>query len=248
MKYTIAKLASAAGVSVRALHYYDEIGLLVPAGHDGNNGYRYYGETELLRLQQIMFFRELEFPLAKIKEIMDSPTFSNLDALIEHREVLLSQKKRTSKLLKTIDLTISSLKKGQSMTTTDLYDGFDKAKIEEYQKEAAERWGNTEAYKQSVSRVTKMGKAGLAKVIAEGRKIELELAKHIGEPVDGEEAQKLAARHRKHISYFYDVSDEMYRGLAEMYVTDPRFTKHYDDVTPGLAQFLHDAIVFSLEK
>jgi DNA-binding transcriptional MerR regulator len=248
MKYTIAKLASAAGVSVRTLHYYDEIGLLVPAGHDGDNGYRYYGEAELLRLQQIMFFRELEFPLAKIKEIMGSPSFSNLDALVEHRQVLLSQKNRLNKLIKTIDLTINSLKKGQSMTANDLYEGFDKAQMEEYQQEAQERWGDTDAYKQSVARVAKMGKVGLAKVVAEGKEIEVELAKYISEPVESKNVQEIVARHRKHISNFYDVSDEMYRGLAEMYIADPRFTKHYDDVVPGLTQFLHDAIVFSLEK
>jgi DNA-binding transcriptional MerR regulator len=248
MKYTIAKLASAAGVSVRTLHYYDEIGLLVPASFGDDNGYRYYNENELLRLQQIMFFRELEFPLAKIKEIMSSPDFSSLEALENHRQILLSQKNRLGKLIKTIDITITNIKKGKSMTTNDLYNGFDKAKMEEYQKEAEERWGNTEAYKQSVARVAKMGKAGLAKVAAEGKEIEQELARHVGESVDTVIVQELIARHRKQISNFYDVSDEMYRGLAEMYMSDPRFTKHYDDVRPGLAQFVYDAIMYSLKK
>lgn len=248
MKYTIAKLAKSAGVSVRTLHYYDEIGLLNPAGHSDDNNYRYYTQAELLRLQQIMFFRELEFPLAKIKEIMDSPKFSNLEALEDHRQVLLSQKQRVGKLLKTIDLTINNIKKGQSMTTTDLYDGFDKAKMEEYQQEAQTRWGNTDAYKQSTARVAKMGKAGLAKVVAEGKEIEVELAKHIGEPIGSSVVQSLIARHRAQISNFYDVGDEMYQGLAEMYLADSRFTKHYDDVAPGLAQFVHDAIIYSVKK
>lgn len=248
MKYSIAKLAKSAGVSVRTLHYYDEINLLTPAGHGDDNNYRYYTQAELLRLQQIMFFRELEFPLAKIKEIMDSPKFSNLEALKDHRQVLLSQKQRVSKLLKTIDLTINNIKQGQSMTTNDLYDGFDKAKMEEYQQEAQIRWGNTDAYRQSTARVAKMGKAGLAKVVAEGREIEVELAKHITEPIDSSVVQSLVSRHRQQISNFYDVSDQIYGSLAEMYITDPRFTKHYNDVALGLAQFVHDAIIYSLKK
>ncbi len=247
MKYTIAKLASAAGVSVRTLHYYDEIDLLRPAEYGEDNGYRYYGEEELLTLQQIMFFSELDFPLAKIKEIISSPNFSNIEALESHRQVLLSQQTRLTKLIKTIDLTINSLKKGETMTANDLYGGFTKQQMAEYQKEAGERWGNTEAYKESVRNVKKMGKDGLKKVIAEGKKIEIELGRHVGESVGSEIVQKLIARHRAQIGNFYQVSDEIYRGLAEMYLSDTRFYAHYEEVTPGLAQFLHDAIIASLE-
>jgi len=119
--------------------------------------------------------------------------------------------------------------------------------IAAYQVEAKEKWGNTEAYKQSTARVKQMGEAGLAKVVAEGKAIEQELAQHIGESITSPVVQDLVARHREQISNFYEVSDEIYSGLADMYITDPRFTKHYEDVSSGLAQFLHDAILASLK-
>lgn len=247
MKYTIKKLASAAGVSVRTLHYYDDIDLLKPS-EVGDNNYRYYGESELLRLQQILFFRELEFPLEKIKLALDSPSFNNLEALRSHRLVLLKQKNRLSDLIKTIDRTITNLQKGASMTTNDLYGGFTKQQMEEYQAEAETRWGNTDAYKESVSRVKQMGKAGLQKVMEEGMHIELEMAELIGESVNSKAVQDLVIRHRAQIGKFYTVTDQIYRGLAEMYVADPRFAKHYDDVKPGLAKFLSDAMLASLNK
>lgn len=245
MKYTIAKLASAAGVSVRTLHYYDEIGLLTPRSVE-ENGYRYYGQPELLRLQQIMFFRELEFPLAKIKLVLDSPDFDNISALTAHRAILVKQKSRLSQLIKTLDNTINNIKKGVSMTTNDLYGGFTKQQMEEYQKEAESKWGNTEAFKQSTARVKQMGPAGLRKIMEEGKAIESELASLIGQPVGGAPVQAAIAKHRAQIAHFYDVSDEMYRGLAQMYLSDPRFTKHYEDIAPGLAQFMHDAMMASL--
>jgi DNA-binding transcriptional MerR regulator len=247
MKYTIKKLASSAGVSVRTLHHYDDIGLLRPA-EVGDNGYRYYGESELLRLQQILFFRELEFPLEKIKLALDSPNFNNLEALRSHRQVLLKQKHRLSGLIKTIDHTITNLKKGVSMTTNDLYGGFTKQQMEEYQAEAEARWGHTEAYQQSVQRTKNWTKAQYQRVFDESRDIVLRLAKVMDKPVHDESVQSLVKEHRANINRFYDVSDEIYRGLAQMYVADPRFAKHYDDVKPGLAKFLSAAMIASLNQ
>lgn len=246
MKYTVKKLAHAAGVSVRTLHHYDAIGLLSPAGIE-NNGYRYYGEEELLRLQQIMFFRELEFPLSKIKQILGAPDFNNLEALESHRAVLLKQKTRLSALIKTIDITIINTKKGVTMNANDMYDGFTKAQMEAYQKEAEERWGNTDAYKQSVARTKTWSKTKRKAVLEEGQNIEVKLARLIDREVSDPQVQELVATHRANIAHFYDVTDEIYRGLAEMYVADPRFAKHYNDVKAGLADFLSQAMLASLK-
>lgn len=245
MKYTIKKLATAAGVSVRTLHYYDDIGLLKPS-EVGDNGYRYYGEPELLRLQQILFFRELEFPLEKIQMSLDSPGFNNLEALRNHRQVLLKQKKRMSRLIKTVDQTITSMQKGESMTANDLYGGFTKQQMEEYQAEAEQRWGTTDAYKQSVQRTKNWTKAQYKKVFDESSEITLKLSRLMDKSVNDPSVQELVKAHRNNINNFYDVSDEIYRGLAEMYVADPRFSKNYDDVSPGLSKFISEAMIASL--
>lgn len=245
MKYTINKLASAADITVRTLHHYDEIGLLSPAGKEAN-GYRYYGEAELLRLQQIMFFRELEFPLEKIRQALDAPKFNNLEALESHRAVLLKQKTRLSKLIKTIDTTIISLKKGVPMSTNDMYGGFTKAQMEEYQKEAQVRWGNNDAYKQSAARTKTWSKAKYKAVFEEGHEVVVKLAKLMDREVSDPQVQELVAAHRANIGHFYAVTDEIYGGLARMYVEDSRFAKNYDSVAPGLADFLSRAMLVSL--
>lgn len=115
-----------------------------------------------------------------------------------------------------------------------------------YQKEAKTRWGHTAAFKQSTERVKKMGKAGLQKVMAEGRQIETDLAQVMSKPATDPMVQSIVTRHRAQINHFYDVSDQIYRGLADLYLTDGRFFKHYEDIAPGLAQFVHDAIMASL--
>lgn len=243
--YSVHQLAVAAGITVRTLHHYDAIGLLSPGRVEGN-GYRRYTAADLLRLQQIMFYRELDFPLDKIKSILDAPGFDNREALVAHRRVLLASAKRLNGLVKTIDATISSLDKGVDMAAGDLYGTFTKKQMEEYQKEAEERWGKTDAYKQSTANVAKMGKAGLAQVAAENKAVEKELAAVMDRDVRDPAVQALVARHRANIAKFYTVSDEMYRGLAEMYLADPRFTAHYDGTAPGLADFLSRAMHASL--
>lgn len=246
MKYTVNKLALASGVTARTLHHYDEIGLLQPGRQ--NNGYRYFGEKDLLRLQQILIYRELDVPLATIKKILDDPEFDFERALEEHKKYLESEKGRLSKLVKTIDKTISKLQRGADMNANHMYGGLTKKQMEEYQKEAEERWGNTDAYKQSVTRVNAMGKAGLKKVFDESQGIVKELVALMDQDVASPEVQAVVAKHRSNISHFYDVSDQIYEGLAHMYVDDPRFKDTYDKAVPGLATFLSRAMLASLQK
>jgi len=166
MPYTVQQLASLANVTARTLHHYDHIGLLSPS-EIGMNGYRYYGESELLRLQQILFFRELGIPLSEIKTMLDNPGFDIATALAEHRGVIELKRSRMDELITTIDHTISRIKNNISMDDKDLYNGFSHEEGEKYAEEAKERWGNTDAYRQSQERVKNMTKDDMARIGSE---------------------------------------------------------------------------------
>lgn len=244
MPYTVQQLATLAGVSTRTLHYYDEIGLLIPS-RVKNNGYRYYEEDELLRLQQILFFRELEFPLEEIKRIMSSPAFDMSKALKDHRKLIELKKERLSKLIETIDKTLKKINKKITMDDQELYGNFTKEEMEKYSEEAKERWGHTDAWKQSQERVKEMGKDGLKKALDDSKAITLAIAECMkaGLPASDAKTQKHIAEHYTWLRNFYEPGLEMYRGLGEMYVADERFTKTYEDIAPGLAQYMRDGMV-----
>lgn len=247
--YTVKQLATLAGVSVRTLHYYDTIGLLSPS-RKAENEYREYGEKELLLLQQILFFRELEFPLEEIKRIFASPEFDLRDALAEQKKFILLKRKRLDELVRTIDRSIKKITQKHMMEDDELYEGFSKEESEAYAQEAKERWGNTDAYKTSQERVKKMGKGGLARV---GKEMEdtailIALALKNGDHHESEAVFLLIERHYDQLRAFYEPNLELYRGLAEMYVADPRFTAYYEKYAPGLAQFMHDAMIAFCEK
>jgi DNA-binding transcriptional MerR regulator len=241
MRYTVKQLADIAGVSVRTLHYYDEIGLLRPSFLK-ENGYRFYEEKELLMLQQILFLRELEFPLEDIMRMVHAPDFNRVAALHDQKKLLLLKRKRLDKLLETIEKTIESLKGGESMNTDDLFASFGDDELVEIMEEAKKRWGNTDAYKQSMERVKHWTKADYERIKEEGKKFTQTLADAMDKDVTNPEVQALVAEHHKGIKTFYDCSYEMYRGLGELYVTDPRFTAYYDRFRPGLAAWLQKAI------
>lgn len=244
MKYSVNKLAKLAGISVRTLHYWDEVGLLNPK-RNSKNDYRFYENDELLRLQQILFFKELDFSLEDIKKILSSPTFNMEEALRDQRKLIEIKKNRLSKLAKTIDKTIKSIKKETKMKDEEYYGNFSKEESEKYAKEAKERWGNTDAYRESQERVKKMGKAGLQKVLEESGKITTEIAELMKDgrsPTDNK-VQELINKHYNSIRAFYEPTLEIYEGLAKMYVEDPRFRKTYEDIAVGLAVFMRDGML-----
>jgi DNA-binding transcriptional MerR regulator len=244
MSYTVQKLATLAGISVRTLHYYDQVGLLKPSRVE-NNGYRYYEERELLKLQQILFFRELDFPLDEIRRILSSQSFDMRDALRDQRKLIELKKNRLNKLVKTIDKTIKKINKEITMDDKELYGNFSKEEMEKYTEEARQKWGDTTAFKQSEVRVKKMGKDGLKKVLEIAGKLTVEIAKTMKAGLDPKstEVQKLIAQHYDGLRAFYEPNLELYRGLASMYVADERFKANYENVAPGLAQFMHDAMI-----
>lgn len=243
MRYSVKKLADLSGTSVRTLHYYDEIGLLKPS-YVAENGYRYYEEPELLKLQQILFFKELDFSLENIQQIMNSSGFNTLDALKDQQELLEKEQKRIVKLLITIEKTIKNLKKGEKMDTDDLFEPFTDEELDHLKEEAKGKWGNTDAYKQSVARTKGWKKEDYDRIKAQNIALARKLALAMDLDMQSAEVQALIDEHYASITIFYEGSLDFYKNLGKMYVEDPRFTKYYDNFRPGLASWLQQAIEY----
>lgn len=247
MSYSVQALAIIAGTSVRTLHYYDEIGLLTPS-RTLPNGYRHYEEPELLKLQQILFFRELDFSLADIKRILNSPYFDMTAALADHRKLIELKKKRLTKLIKTIDETIKKLNQKSNMSDEELYDSFKDEEMKEYAEEARQKWGNTDAYKQSQARVSKMTKAQMQQLKDDGKTHMQNLAKVMDLPIESAEVQALIKKSHDNINFFYDCLYEMFRNLGKMYEDDLRYGAYYEKFRPGLTAFVHKAIDYYCDQ
>lgn len=235
----INEVAKLTGITVRTLHYYDEIGLLPPSGVT-EAGYRIYDDKALETLQQILFFRELEIPLGDIKRIMESPAYDKEEALHNHREILIKKRDRLNEL---ITLAEDTIKGGKDMS----FKQFDRKEIEQaklrYAEEVKERWGETDAYKESLGKtktydekqwqfLTQEG-ADILKAFGENRKLS---------PESGE-AQALVKKWQDYITdNFYQCSNEILAGLGLMYTGDERFTVNIDKNGAGTAEFMSKAI------
>ena len=241
IKLSVSQLANIAKVSIRTLHHYDKIGLLKPLVR-AESRYRYYGKNELFRLQQILFFKELDFPLKKIKEILDDPDFDLLHALTYQRKQLVARQQRLQKLLTTVDTSITTLEEDKEMVTTeDMYDGFSKEEIEQYEKEVNEKFDSSKVA-ESKANLETMSKGEFNTIKEEQENVAKELAEYIDRSFDDVDVQALVKRHHTANEKFYKISASMYKGLADMYVSDSRFTQFYDKYKPGLAKFLKDAM------
>lgn len=245
MAFTVGELAKLTGVTVRTLHHYDEIGLVTPSQRTAA-GYRLYGERDVLRLQQVLVHRELGLPLEQIAAVLDAPGFARAEALRVQRAALVERRGKLDAMLAAVDAALR-LEEGKADMKADdvkqLFDGFDPA---QYEDEVKERWGETDAYKESARRTKKYGKAEWEQIRAEGEAIYARLAELMreGAAADDARCRGVAEAHRAHIDrWFYPCSKQMHAGLAELYVGDPRFTANLDKVAPGFAQYLHDAIV-----
>jgi DNA-binding transcriptional MerR regulator len=247
--YTIKKLAEMAGVSVRTLHHYDAIGLVKP-GTRSASGYRLYGESELLRLQQVLFYRELDMGLEEIGRILDEPGFEPVGALETQKRLLAARAERMARLMDTIDRTIGRLKGETMLRDEELYAGFAKEEVATIKKEAQERWGASEAYAQSQARLARMTKAEWSKVTAEGKAIDEAVASAMarGEAPGSGEVQALMARKYGHLRSFYEPTPEMFAGLGRMYLEDERFRARYEAIAPGLADYLRSAMEAYAER
>ncbi len=239
--YTVRQLAKLAGVSVRTLHHYDHIGLLKPSSRTAA-GYRLYAADELRRLQQILFFRELDFSLKDIRRILDDPNFDPVDALCNHRRLLAEQMVRLSRLLKTVDKTILELmEETMSLTDAELYEGFSCEQIERYRREVREKYDPARVA-EADRRVRKMSKERWTTVKAEGDAVARDLAALADLAPDAAAVQAVIARHHAWIENFYPADAAVYAGLGQLYTDHPEFRAHYDKYRPDLADFMRAAM------
>lgn len=242
----IGTLAKKSGVSVRTLRYYEEIDLLIPS-EILESGYRIYSDADAMRLQQIMFYKELDYSLSNIKEILGNKDFDLLSSLENQRKVIEQKKDLYSKLISTINNTINELKKGRIMNIDELYEGFPESK--EYREEALANWG--ENVRQAESKLMRMSKNDFKKLNDGFMGLWRELSKAIGLPPDSERVQSLISQHRAYICTYWgvdDITDDQYLGLAELYVQDKNYTTIDGVEHPEMGKFLKRAMNHYLDK
>ena len=221
---------------MRTLHYYDEIGLLTPAFVDKSTGYRFYDENSILRMQEILFYRELDFSLKSIGEILSSPNYDKNKALKEQKQLLILKKERLERLISAIDGAV----KGENIMKV-----FDNSEFEKHKAEAKEKWGSTDAYKEHAQRTKNYSNqkwndlaAGMDNIMAE-----FVLCMRKGENPDSTEAQNLVKMLQNHITEnYYVCTNEILAGLGQMYVADERFRNNIDKHGDGTAVFIREAI------
>ncbi|MBQ9058351.1 MAG: MerR family transcriptional regulator [Atopobiaceae bacterium] len=236
MSMSVSEFAEVTGVSVRTLHYYDEIGLLKPAFVDDTTGYRYYDGSSILRMQEILFYRELDFPLKSIAEMLSFPHYDISQALKEQKHLLILKKERLERLIHAIDGAL----KGENVMAA-----FDNSEFETYQQEAKERWGQTEAYSQYEEKAKGASQAELS-ALGEGMNnimAEFATCMSTGNASNSAEAQELVLSLQSYITeHYYDCTNQILAGLGQMYVCDERFKRSIDAHGDGTAEFISEAI------
>ena len=242
MKMQIKEFAKFTGVSVRTLHYYDEIGLLMPAFVDKTTGYRFYDEKSFLRMQEILFYRELDFSLKSIGEILSSPNYDKSKALTEQKQLLTLKKERLERLIAAID----DAEKG-----VNVMKAFDNSEFERYKSEAQEKWGKTDAYKEHAEKTKNYGKDKWNSLVEDMNVIfgDFAICMKNGQAPDTEEVQNLVKKLQNHITEnYYTCTKEILFGLGQMYAADERFKKNIDKHADGTATFISEAIQIFCRK
>lgn len=241
---TVGQVAEAVGVTVRTLHHYDDIGLVRPGARSAS-GYRLYTDEDVERLQNVVVYRRLGFALEEIELLLAAPG-SDLGAhLRRQRAAVMTRLDELHSLVAALDKALEKERNGMDLTRDEqrelFGDGFDEA----WATEARDRWGETDAWRQSRERAKRYTKVDWERITAEGEAVNSAFvaAMAADEPATGEVAMDAAEAARAHIErWFYDLTPELHRSLAEMYVTDPRFTRTYEGISPGLARYVRDAI------
>ncbi|MCZ8381342.1 MerR family transcriptional regulator [Mycobacterium sp. CPCC 205372] len=242
---TVGAVADLTGVSVRTLHHYDHIGLVVP-GVRTPAGYRAYTDADIERLHVVLVYRSVGLPLEEIRTLLDESGSDVLAHLERQHKLLLERADHLQHTIRAVEELMDAHREGMQLTAEEQVEVFGSTVFGgEYADEARERWGGTEVWRQSQQRSAQLTKQDWIAVKNEGDALleALAQAKRGGVAPGSPAANELADRHRGSIERFYDCSDDMHVCLAEMYLADDRFTRYYDDVEPGLAQFVHDVIV-----
>jgi DNA-binding transcriptional MerR regulator len=239
MKYTIKDIAELAGVTTRTLRYYDEIDLLHPA-EIGDNGYRHYDQTSLLKLQQILFYRELDVPLKDIKMLLSDPNCKPLLALEKHRSALQQRVKRLQVLIETVERTIATMKGESMMTDKEYFQGFDETKYEE---EVRERWGDGTRYAESQKKWSSYSADEKEAIKAKGGRLTVRMVADAETAPDDPAVQEAVGDYFAYLNrYFYSCDLSFLRNLADMWVTDSRYAVNYERIREGGASFVRDAV------
>ena len=239
----VGQVAERYGITVRTLHHYDEIGLLVPSERT-HAGYRRYTGADLLRLGAIVTYRRLGMALSEVQALLDGDA-DVVATLTRQKEAVLRNVDELHQLVGAIDRVLEAEMTNQPATDADLKEIFGDGFSEDYQQEAQERWGDTDAWKQSSARTKGYTKADWEEIKAESEAVNAAFvaALQSGEPATSAAAMDAAEAARLQIhTRFYDCSPAFHRDLGDMYVADPRFTKTYEDQATGLAQYVRDAI------
>ncbi|MGW7490810.1 MerR family transcriptional regulator [Streptomyces sp. NPDC054786] len=245
MSYAVGQVAAFAGVTVRTLHHYDEIGLLLP-GERNHAGHRRYGEDDLDRLQQILFYRELGFPLDEVAVLLDDPHADPQEHLRRQHDLLTGRIGRLQEMAAAVEHAMEARRMKVRLTPEEKFEVFGDFDPDEYAAEAEERWGGTDAYKESQRRAAAYTKDDWKRLTAEFDALHRAMADLLAQdvPADSEAAMDVAEQHRRFISgAYYDCTYEIHSGLGEMYVADERFTATYEAIRPGLAVYLRDAML-----
>ncbi|WP_030019237.1 MerR family transcriptional regulator [Streptomyces monomycini] len=245
MGYSVGQVAGFAGVTVRTLHHYDEIGLLVP-GERSHAGHRRYGDADLDRLQQILFYRELGFPLDEVAALLDDPDADPREHLRRQHALLSARIGKLQAMAAAVEHAMEARKMGVNLTPEEKFEVFGDFDPDDYADEVRERWGSSEAYQESQRRTASYTKEDWKRLTEEFDAVHRKMAEVMagGLPADSAEAMDVAEEHRRFISSgYYDCSHEMHTCLGEMYVADERFTATYEAIRPGLAVYMRDAML-----
>lgn len=241
--YTVGDVAKLAHISVRTLHHYDEIGLLDASGRT-DAGYRLYCDADLERLQQILLYRELGFPLDEIAEVMGSPGFLRHEALFGQKELLRRKQAHVAAMIEAVERAIDADERGTTMNKEDMFEVFGEFDPSEHEQEAQERWGETDSYKESAKRTARYSKDDWKRYKQESEEITTAIADLMDQGVPPHDSRAVDAVDRARLQidqWFYPCSREMHAELGKMYVADPRFAANYEKIRPGLAQYMCDA-------
>ncbi|MGW0597378.1 MerR family transcriptional regulator [Streptomyces sp. NPDC002776] len=247
MSYSVGQVAGFAGVTVRTLHHYDDIGLLVPSERN-HAGHRRYSDGDLDRLQQILFYRELGFPLDEVAALLDDQAAGKADPrahLRRQHDLLTARIEKLQKMATAVEQAMEARTMGINLTPEERFEVFGDHDPEQYAEEAQARWGSTEAYAESQRRAAAYTKDDWKRMQDEGAEWgeRYKALMTSGEPPTGEAAMELAEEHRRYLGrWFYECPYEMHQCLGDMYVADERFTAFYDAMHPGMAAHLRDAI------
>ena len=245
-KYSVKQVSKLAGVSVRTLHHYDKIGLLKPSER-AESRYRYYYRNDLLKLQQILFYKELGFQLSQIQDILSEDDFDLMKALEFQRKELLKKAGRLKQLIQTLDKTIVELKTGKEMKEEELYVGFPKEEIQNIHNEVKQKWGEEELLT-TEGRLKKLNKTEWANIMQQGEDVGKELSKLLNIEASDKRVQQIVKNHYSWVCNFYEVPKERYLGLSQLYVSDERFTAYYDRYGKGTAALLSNGMEIFAEK